>query len=166
MSIDIQRTAVPGLAPRRKITGPEKVIAIALAAALITTFAMCADSHSPLRRWVAGKAWVQARDEIAATMKPLAAAGKPDAVIWYALHYQDAPLEPLRKLAKTGNGHALWVLAGITYGSDKAEAMRLAGLAAQAGYPDAVRFELHGPAHPNRIISETARAAARNAAAK
>jgi hypothetical protein len=166
MSIKIQSTAMPRLAPRRKITGRQKFIVITVAAAFITTFGMCTDSHSPLRRWVAEKAWVQARDEIAPTMNPLAAAGKPDAVIWYAIHYRDAPLEPLRKLAEAGNGRALWVLAGITYGFDKTEAMRLARLAAEAGDPDAVRFELHGPAHPNRIVSETARAASGNAAGK
>jgi TPR repeat protein len=100
------------------------------------------DRNGSVMRWVNHHEYLVQRDEIAPTMIPLAKSGSADAVIWYALSYPDAPLQPLRALAAAGNPRAQWALAGILGNSDKPTALLLAKQAADAGLPDAVRYEV------------------------
>ena len=111
------------------------VLVILLLSALMT-------DQGPLMRLARHIDAVHERDRIASTMAPFVRAGKPDAVIWYALNYPAAPLDPLRELAYAGNPKAQWTLAGLLATSNPSEAMRLAMMAADAGYPDAVNYEI------------------------
>jgi TPR repeat protein len=142
MPIDLQqpRTA------KRQLSKTEKrahMVGVGMFLAIGLLAAMLMDSHSPLVRWGEHHDRIVQRDQIASAMIPLAEAGRPDAVIWYALHYPNPPLEPLRKLADAGNAQAQWALAGLIRSSDRPAALRLAKLAADAGYPDAVAYEVH-----------------------
>jgi hypothetical protein len=126
---------------KRQLSKTEKR---ALVVGVGTVIALIALMHpdSPLARWAKHHDAISRRDKIASVMIPLAKAGRPDAVIWYALHYPDASLEPLHKLAEAGNPQALWTLAGFEASSNRPDALRLARLAADAGYPDAVSYEV------------------------
>ncbi len=96
----------------------------------------------PAMKWVRHREALAERDRIAVVMNPLADAGKPAAVIWHAQNYPGASLEPLKKLAYAGNAHAQWALAEILELSNAPEAFRLARMAADGGYADAVNYEM------------------------
>src|SRR5260370_21844361 len=94
---------------RRKPTTAGIAIALSVAAVSATVVAF-SEENSPLMRWEHERNRIHDRDEIASVMVPLAAVGKPDAVIWYAKNYANAPLAPLQKLADAGNAQAMWLL--------------------------------------------------------
>ncbi len=110
--------------------------------ALILTISFTTMEGGPVMQWVRHREALTERDRIAAVMNPLADAGKPAAVIWHAQNYPGATLEPLKALADVGNAHAQWALAQILESSNAPEAFRLAKMASDGGYPDAVNYEM------------------------
>jgi hypothetical protein len=139
MSIELH----PHLKParwQRLMAGSGVLSAIAAEAAIATVVAL-SQENSPLMQWVHERDRIRKRDAIASRMVPLANAVKPDAVIWYAKNYVDAPLAPIRKLADAGNAQAMWLLADRTFDTDRAGALRFVHSAALEDYPEAVAFE-------------------------
>jgi hypothetical protein len=139
MSIELHSLLKPARKQRR-MTKSGVLIAVSVAAVIATVVAFSQET-SPLMRWVHERDRIRERDGIASVMVPLANAGKPDAVIWYAKNYADAPLAPILKLADAGNAQAMWLLADRTFNTDRAGALHLVHAAALEGYPDAVAFE-------------------------
>lgn len=139
MSIELHLPLKPARRKRR-MTKSGVVIAVAVAAAIATAIAFSQD-NSPVMHWVHEHDRIRERDAIASVMVPLANAGKPDAVIWYAKNYPGAPLAPLRKLADAGNAQAMWLLADRTFDTDRGGALRLVHAAALEGYAEAVAYE-------------------------
>ncbi|MDR6412178.1 UNVERIFIED_ORG: hypothetical protein ABIC62_005746 [Burkholderia sp. 1595] len=134
----VQKPPPGGRAKRAQLVAVGMVLGMFLLAIVLM------DPNSSVGRWAAHRDAIRQRDAIASVMTPLARAGKPDAVLWYARHYADG-IGPLRQLAASGNGEALWTLAGLTWNSDRANAMRLVSEAAREGYPDAVLYEHNHP---------------------
>jgi len=84
----------------------------ALTAFFIAFVIFMASDSSPLLSWA--KSW-EKKEEVAylsPKMHELAAAGKPDAILWLAKHEKLNPntLENVKKLAQSGNGEALFFM--------------------------------------------------------
>jgi hypothetical protein len=143
MSIELHSTKMPRPQVNPLNAREKKIVKVSLGMVIVVFIlhAMTVDG-SPTMKWVRHREALAERNRIAAVMNPLARDGNPDAVIWHALNYPDAPLEPLRKLASAGNPHAQWVLAVILESSNRPEAFRLTKMAADGGYPDAVNYEI------------------------
>ena len=75
-------------------------------------------------------------------MRQLGAAGKPSAIVWLAQTFPNESLEPLQKLADSGNGEALFTLAWIKYRSDPDARDAMIKRSADAGYPPAITYQL------------------------
>lgn len=66
--------------------------------------------------------------------------GKPDAVVWVAKFMPEKDSGSLEKLALSGHGEALWILAGVRASKGQTnEADLLVKKSAEAGYPLAVK---------------------------
>lgn len=75
-------------------------------------------------------------------MRQLGAAGKPSAIVWLAQTFPNESLEPLQRLADSGNGEALFTLAWLRYRSDPDARDAMIKRSADAGYPPAITYQL------------------------
>lgn len=75
-------------------------------------------------------------------MRQLGAARKPSAIVWLAQTFPNESLEPLQRLADSGNGEALFTLAWIRYRSDPDARDAMIKRSADAGYPPAITYQL------------------------
>jgi len=120
-----------------------KKLARGIALVAVAGIAYCAlvlDARGPVMTWAKEVAKQEEAQKYEPTMRKLADAGKPDAMIWMAVNFPATDSGRLDVLIRAGSGEAAWVLAGIKAKTDKQESQRLMQVAADNGYLPAVQY--------------------------
>lgn len=134
--------------PFKMWTMKQKGAVAGIAAVFLLLFVM-GDDNGPLAKWAKSVDRENRIEQIGAQMRDLADQGKPEAIIWMALNYPDAPerLKALEALAESGHSVAMMHLAAFKRSTDLVQARALVAKAAAAGNPDAVMAVVR---HPER----------------
>lgn len=95
-----------------------------------------------VERWATRYEHQKTVQRLEPSMRLLADAGKPSAILWLATNVPNES-KRLYSLANQGNADAMYALASIQYATNPAEAKLLIAKAAALGQPIAVDYQLN-----------------------